>query len=150
MLKTPSFKWTAIDMYEEFQLFCKSLDSLFNLHGVPAEPGDDVCQAKVCPELSQLASHRKFNQGRPTSDSEVAHRAEKKSTTKFLGNLASTMDHVVPKQCQIYQLEDVHTQAHKSQDALINCLYGLANHHNFQPEREKGMRCLAQVCSSTE
>ena len=36
-LMTPSFDWNTTEQYEDFQLFCKSVESWFILQNIPAE-----------------------------------------------------------------------------------------------------------------
>ena len=40
-LKMLTFKWSAYDQYEEFQLFHESLTTWFHLQGMPAKPRDN-------------------------------------------------------------------------------------------------------------
>ena len=39
-LKTPTFEWTTSDQYDEFKLFCESMESWFHLQAIPDEPND--------------------------------------------------------------------------------------------------------------
>ena len=36
-LVTPSFDWNTMKQYNDFQLFCKSVESWFTLQNIPAE-----------------------------------------------------------------------------------------------------------------
>ena len=36
-LMTPSFDWNTMEQYDDFQLFCKSVESWFTLQNIPAE-----------------------------------------------------------------------------------------------------------------
>ena len=36
-LMTPSFDWNTTEQYDDFQLFCKSVESWFTLQNIPVE-----------------------------------------------------------------------------------------------------------------
>ena len=113
-LATPTFDWNSTEQYDDFQLFCKSVDSWFTLQNVAPEipPGDPTADINsTCLEyvLNFLgnAGCKKFDRWKPTgSDAEVAKK--KKSAQEFLDYLSSMMDYAVLQCCRIYQLEDVH------------------------------------------
>ena len=108
-LATPTFDWNSTKQYDDFQLFCKSVDSWFTLQNVAPEiPPADINSTHLEYVLTFLgnAGHKKFDRWKLTgSDVEVAKK--KKSAQEFLDYLSSTMDHAVSQCCRIYQLEDV-------------------------------------------
>ena len=100
-LATPTFDWNSTEQYDNFQLFCKSVDSWFILQNIAPEipPGDPTADINsTCLEyvLNFLgnAGHKKFDRWKPTgSDAEVVKK--KKSAQEFLDYLSSTMDHAI-------------------------------------------------------
>ena len=41
LLVTPSFDWNTTQQYDDFQLFCKSVESWFIFQNIPAETPED-------------------------------------------------------------------------------------------------------------
>ena len=41
-LKTPSFDWNTTKQYDDFQLFCKSVESWFTLQNIPMETAPEA------------------------------------------------------------------------------------------------------------
>ena len=131
------------EQYDDFQLFCKSVDSWFTLQNVAPEipPGDSTADiSSTCLEyvLNFLgnAGHKKFDRWKPTgSDAEVPKK--KKRAQEFLDYLPFTMDHAVSQCGRIYQLEDVRIWPGESPDELVDCLCALADQCNFPTEEEK-------------
>ena len=127
-LATPTFDWNSTEQYDNFQLFLKSVDSLFTLQNVapeipPGDPTADINSTHLEYVLNFLgnAGCKKFDGWKPTgSDTEVAKK--KKNAQEFLDYLSSTMDHIVLQHCRIYQLEDIHIQPGESPDELVDCL----------------------------
>ena len=112
---TPSFDWNTTEQYDDFQLFCKSVESWFTLQNIPAETapgvGPDAEPNSTWLEyvLNFLGNtgHRKFDHWKPTGTADEISK-KKKRASAFMDYLSSTMDHAVSQHCRIYQLEDVH------------------------------------------
>ena len=142
-LATLTFDWNSTEQHDDFQLFCKSVDSWFTLQNVAPEipPGDPITDTKsTCLEyvLNFLGNtgHKKFDRWKPTgSDAEVAKK--KKSAQEFLDYLSSTMDHAVSQCYKIYQLEDVCIWPGESPDELVDHLQALTDWCNFPTKEEK-------------
>ena len=113
-LVTPSFDWNTTEQYDDFQLFCKSVESWFTLQNIPAEtapgagPDAEPNPTRLEYVLNFLGNtgRRKFDRWKPTgTDVEISRK--KKLASAFMDYLSSTMDHAVSQCCRIYQLEDV-------------------------------------------
>ena len=114
-LVTPSFDWNTMEQYDDFQLFCKSVEGWFTLQNIPAEtaPGAGPDAEPNFPRLEYVLNflgntgHRKFDHWKPTGTADEISK-KKKQASAFMDYLSSTMDHAVSQHCRIYQLEDVH------------------------------------------
>ena len=114
-LVTPSFNWNTTEQYDDFQLFCKSVESWFTLQNIPAETGPGA-RPNAEPNSTQLeyvlnflsnTGRTKFDCWKPTGiAAEISKK--KKQASAFMDYLSSMMDHAVSQCCRIYQLEDVH------------------------------------------
>ena len=109
-LMTPSFNWNTTEQYDDFQLFCNSVESWFTLQNTPAEtapgarPDAEPNSTRLEYVLNFLGNtgHRKLT---GTAD-EISKK--KKQASAFMDYLSSTMDHAVSQCCRICQLGDVH------------------------------------------
>ena len=111
-LVTPSFDWNTTEQYDDFQLFCKSVESWFTLQNIPAETPEDPTAEPNSTQLEYVLNFlgntgcRKFDCWKPTGTADEIAR-KKKRASAFMDYLSSTMDHAVSQCCRIYQLEDV-------------------------------------------
>ena len=142
LLVTPSFDWNTMEQYDDFQLFCKSVESWFTLQNIPAETPEDPTAEPNSTRLEYVLNflgntgRRKFDDWKPTGTADEIAR-KKKRATAFMDYLSSTMDHAVSQCCRIYQLEDVRIQPGESPDELIDHIWALADRCNFPTEDEK-------------
>ena len=113
-LMTQSFDWNTTEQYDDFQLFCKSVESWFTLQNIPAEAAPGAGPS-VEPNSTQLeyvlnflgnTGCRKFDHWKLTGTADEISK-KKKQASAFMDYLSSTMDHAVSQHCRIYQLEDV-------------------------------------------
>ena len=113
-LMTPSFDWNTTEQYDDFQLFCKSVESWFTLQNIPAETAPGA-RAEAEPNSTRLeymlnflgnTGHRKFDHWKPTGTVDEISK-KKKQASAFMDYLSSMMDHTVSQCCRIYQLADV-------------------------------------------
>ena len=113
--------------YDEFKVFCESMDGLFHLQAIPDEPdGKGACLEYILNFLI-TTGYWKWNQWTPAGVTTDDIAATKKSVKSFLDHLASQVDHTVSQQCQIYQLEDVQIKPGETPDELVDCLRALAS-----------------------
>ena len=141
-LVTPSFDWNTTEQYDDFQLFCKSVESWFTLQNIPAETPEDPTAEPNSTRLEYVLNflgntgRRKFDHWKPTGTADEIAR-KKKRASAFMDYLSSTMDHAVSQRCRIYQLEDVRIRPGESPDELVDHLRALADRCNFPTEDEK-------------
>ena len=57
-LKTPTFDWSASELYEKFQLFWESLNSWFHFQGMLAEPEDNGNRIEYVLNFLETTEHR--------------------------------------------------------------------------------------------
>ena len=95
------------EQYEDFHLFCKSMESWYHLQGMKEEP-DDGTRLEDLLNFLGTSGHWKHEQWKPEGATKADHKNKKKSAAEFLKYISSTMDHPVSQWCRIYQLEDVH------------------------------------------
>ena len=66
-VKTPTFKWTMSDQYDEFKLFCESTDSWFHFQAIPDEPDDKGACLEYILNFLGTIGYWKWNQWTPAS-----------------------------------------------------------------------------------
>ena len=143
-LMTPYFNWNTMEQYDDFQLFCKSVESWFTLQNIPAEtaPGAGPDVEPNLPWLEYVLNflgntgHRKFDCWKPTGTADEISK-QKRQASAFMDYLSSMMDHAVSQCCRIYQLEDVCIWPRESPDELVDHLCALADWCNFPSDEEK-------------
>ena len=141
-LMTPSFNWNTTEQYDDFQLFCKSVESWFTLQNIPVETPVDLTVESNSTQLEYVLNflgntgHRKFDHWKLTGTADEIVK-KKRQATAFMDYLSSMMDHAVSQCCRIYQLEDVCIQPGESPDELIDHLLALVDWCNFLTEEEK-------------
>lgn len=139
-LNPPTFDWNSSDQYDDFQLFCKSVNSWFTLQKIPAETvvGGSTVDTRLQYVLNFLGNmgRRKYDRWKPAGTPEEV-KIKKTSAKEFLDHLASTMDHAISQRCRIYQLEEVRIRSGESPDELVERLRALADRCDFPSEEEK-------------
>ena len=151
-MKPPMFDWKITKHYEDFCLFCKSMESWYHLQGMKEEP-DDGTRLKYLLNFLSTTGQWKHKQWKPDGAMEANYKNKKKSAVEFLEYLSSTMDHPMSQQCRIYQLEDVHIHPGETPSELIECLHGLADHCGFVSDKEKErniQNCLVHALSDSD
>ena len=120
-LETPTFKWSSTAQYEEFQLFHESIKSWFCLHSIQMNLTAKVSDWNTFSiSLVSLDARNGMN-GKFTALTLKLVQLPK-SAKGFQDHFMSKVDHTVPQQCGIYQLEDVHISQQKPQmNWLIIC-----------------------------
>ena len=61
-LKTPTFEWTTSDQYDEFKLFCESIESWLHLQAIPDVPNDKSAHLEYILSFLSTTGHQKWNQ----------------------------------------------------------------------------------------
>ena len=137
----PTFDWNSTEQYSDFQLFTKSVKSLFTLQNIVKEEkdgSDEIDSTRLEYILNFLGNtgRKKYERWQP-SGTEDEVKKKKASADKFMDYLLSMMDHEVSQRCRIYQLEDVRIWAGESPDELVEHLHALADCCNFLTDDEK-------------
>ena len=135
-LKPPTFDWQTTKQYEDFHLFCRSMESWYCLQGMKEEP-DDGTRLEYLLNFLGTTGQWKHEQWKPKGATEADHENKKKSAAAFLKYLSSTMDHPMSQRCRIYQLEDVCICPGETPNELVECLHGLADCCGFPSDEEK-------------
>ena len=120
-LVTPSFDWSSKDQYDDFQLFVKSVDSWFTLHGILERAGELENPVHLDYILNFLGNQgrQRYNHWQPTgADAET----QKKSASAFLDHLQSTMDHDISIHCRIYKIEETRILPSETPNKLVDRL----------------------------
>ena len=79
-LMTPSFDWNTTEQYDDFQLFCKSVESWFTLQNIPVETPDDPTTEPNSTHLEYMLNFlgntgcRKFDHWKPTGTADEIAR----------------------------------------------------------------------------
>ena len=82
-LVTPSFDWNTTEQYDDFQLFCKSVESWFTLQNIPAETPEDPTVEPNSTRLEYMLNflgntgRRKFDCWKPTGTADEIARKKK-------------------------------------------------------------------------
>ena len=135
-LKPPKFDWNSQDQYEDFRLFKKGMERWYKLQGIPDTDDEDTHLEYLLNFLGPIGQ-RKHEQWIPTGATETARNQKKKSASEFMKHLHESMDHPVPQQCRIYQLEEIRIKMGETQDELIERIHGLADCCDFPTDVEK-------------
>ena len=61
-----TFDWLSPDLYDDFKLFCETVDSWFCLQLIPAEAHDEGIHIEYGLNFLGTTSLKKFNQWKPT------------------------------------------------------------------------------------
>ena len=91
-LKPPTFDWQTTEQYEDFHLFCRSMESWYHLQGMKEEP-DDGTRLEYLLNFLGTTGQWKQEQWKPEHATEAYCENKKKSTAASLKYLSSTMDH---------------------------------------------------------
>ena len=93
-LKPPTFDWQTTEQYEDFCLFCRLMESWYQLQGMKEEP-DASTRLEYLLNFLGTTGQWKHKQWKPKGATEADHENKEKSATAFLEYLSSTMDHPV-------------------------------------------------------
>ena len=91
-LKPPTFDWQTTKQYEDFHLFCRSMEIWYHLHGMKEEP-DNGTRLEYLLNFLGTTGQWKHEQWKPEGATEADHENNMKSAAAFLKYLSSTMDH---------------------------------------------------------
>ena len=132
-LKPPTFNWNYSEQFEDFQLFIiKGMESWYTLQGIPDKAGDTTWLEYLLNFLGPIRQ-RKHEQWNPSG----ATAEEWEKNKLFMEFIHSSMDHLVSKQCRIYQLEEIRIKAGETPDKLVEWIQILADRCNFPTNVEK-------------
>ena len=91
-LKPPMFDWQMTEQYEDFCLFCKSMESWYCLQGMKEEPDNDT-RLEYLLNFLGTTGQWKHEQWKHDGATKAIYKNKTKSAAEFLEYLSSMMDH---------------------------------------------------------
>ena len=135
-LRTLTFNWSALDQYDEFQLFHESLNPGFHLQGVSAKPGGNGDRIKYVLNFLSTKGCREFSQWKPAGVIPDNYKTANKRVEGFL-DMALNIDHSVSQWCHIFQLKGICICTEEASNDMLTTYMPLLTDATSQPMRRR-------------